>query len=408
MRHEATATGAGSIPVMSERKVSLLGALFVVVGPVSMALYTPAMTEIVHAFGTTESAVKMTLALYFAGFAFAQLIGGPLSDALGRRPVMMIFMAIYVSASLLAVWAPGIEILLAARFLQGIGASAGVAISRAIVRDLFDHEQSSRIMNLIGIMLALGPAIAPTIGGFTMQAAGWHAIFLLMALLGIVVFAAVIFSMRETVVPDMSRLRPRSLASAYLLLLGNSHFMTTALVMAFTSGALYAQATFLPFILMERVGLTAAQFGLSMVLQSGSFFIGALVVRALMARIPAERLVVPGLVLVALGGLGQLAMHVVEPSLWRVMGPVALYAIGIAFVMPAVTTICLHPFRQMAGAASAMMGFLQMGMGLAMGSIGALMGDPVKAMATLIPFMGLSACVCYALYRFRIAGQADA
>ena len=403
MRHDASPAGAGFRPVMSERRVSLLGALFVVVGPVSMALYTPAMTEIVQAFGTTESAVKMTLALYFAGFAFAQLAGGPLSDALGRRPVLMIFMGIYVAASLLALSAPGIETLLAARFLQGVGASAGVAIARALVRDLFDHEQSSRIMNLIGIMLALGPAIAPTIGGFTMQVAGWHAIFLLMALLGVIVFCAAVFSMRETVVPDMSRLRPRALATAYLHLVTNAHFMTTALVLAFTTGALYAQATFLPFILMERVGLTPAGFGLSMILQSGSFFAGALVVRALLERISAERLVVPGLVLVGLGGLGQLAMHVVEPGLWQVMAPVSLYAVGIAFVMPAVTTICLQPFHHMAGAASAMMGFLQMGMGLAMGSIGALMGDPVIAMATLIPLMGLSACALYAVFRLKIA-----
>ncbi|MCB1426692.1 MAG: multidrug effflux MFS transporter [Zhengella sp.] len=407
MRHEGSPSGAGYRPVMTERRVSLLGALFVVVGPVSMALYTPAMTEIVQAFGTTESAVKMTLALYFAGFAFAQLVGGPLSDAMGRRPVMMIFMGIYVAASLLALSAPGIEVLLAARFLQGIGASAGVAVARAMVRDLFDHEQSSRIMNLIGIMLALGPAIAPTIGGFTMQAAGWHAIFLLMAGLGVIVFCAAVFAMHETVVPDMSRLRPAALASAYLHLVGNAHFMTTALVLAFTTGALYAQATFLPFILMERVGLTPAQFGLSMVLQSGAFFVGALVVRALLARVTAERLVIPGLVMVGLGGLGQLAMHVVEPGLWQVMAPVSLYAIGIAFVMPAVTTICLHPFRHMAGAASAMMGFLQMGMGLAMGSLGALMGDPVFAMATLIPFMGLSACVLFAVYKLRVAIGAE-
>ena len=85
------------------------------------------------------------------------------------------------------------------------------------------------------------------------------------------------------------------------------------------------------------------------------------------------------------------------------MAPVSLYAVGIAFVMPAVTTICLQPFHHMAGAASAMMGFLQMGMGLAMGSIGALMGDPVIAMATLIPLMGLSACALYAVFRLKIA-----
>src|SRR5690606_30791872 len=154
------------------------------IGPISMALYTPAMTEIVRAFDTTEAAVKMTLSIYFAGFAIAQLICGPLSDAFGRRPVVMGFMGIYAVASMIAVMAPTIELLILARFLQGIGAAVGVAVSRALVRDLFTREQSARIMNLIGVILSIGPAVSPTIGGLTMELAGWHAIFLLMLAFG--------------------------------------------------------------------------------------------------------------------------------------------------------------------------------------------------------------------------------
>src|SRR5690606_27992445 len=145
---------AGAVPVeplMSERRVSIIGGLIVAIGPISLALFTPAMPEIAHAFGTSEGAVKLTLSLYFAGFAFAQLFCGPLSDGFGRKPVTFAFMAIYLVASLIALLAPSIEVLIAARFLQGVGAAVGVAISRAIVRDLFTHERSARIMNLIGI-----------------------------------------------------------------------------------------------------------------------------------------------------------------------------------------------------------------------------------------------------------------
>ena len=145
-RRSAPASAAGQAPVMTERRVALIGGLMVAIGPISMALYTPAMTEIMRAFGTTEAAVKMTLTLYFGGFACAQLIAGPLSDALGRRPVTFAFMGVYCLASLAALAAPSVEALMVARFLQGIGASAGVAISRAIVRDLFTGERSSRIM----------------------------------------------------------------------------------------------------------------------------------------------------------------------------------------------------------------------------------------------------------------------
>ena len=152
-------TAPVAAPLMSERRVSLLGALLVAIGPISMALFTPAMTEIVRAFGTTEAAVKMTLSLYFAGFALAQLVCGPLSDGFGRKPVALAFMGIYLLASALALFAPTIEFLIAARFLQGVGAAVGVAISRAVVRDLFTNERSARIMNLIGMILGIGPAI---------------------------------------------------------------------------------------------------------------------------------------------------------------------------------------------------------------------------------------------------------
>ncbi|MFD2740406.1 multidrug effflux MFS transporter [Sulfitobacter aestuarii] len=388
-------------PLMSARRVSLIGALLVAVGPVSMALYTPAMPAVGTVFDSPEAVVKLSLTLYFGGFACAQLIAGPLSDALGRRPVTIAFMAIYCLASLGAFLAPSIEVLVLSRFVQGIGASVGVAISRALVRDLFTGEESSRIMNLIGIILALGPALAPTIGGLTLAVAGWRAIFALMVLIGFAVIAVTLLAMRETVTPDRSRLKLGALFRSYAMLLGNGHFLTASLVMAGALGALYAQATFLPFILMSEVGLTPTQFGLGMLMQSGAFFVGSLVVRALMPRIGATPLVPIGLGFIAAGSLGSATLLLWAPSFLHVMVPVSTYAFGIAFVMPAMSTAALAPFARNAGAAAAMLGFLQMGAGLLIGSIGALFGDTVVAMGLLIPLMGATACIAYLLHRAR-------
>jgi MFS transporter, DHA1 family, multidrug resistance protein len=193
-------------------------------------------------------------------------------------------MAIYCLASIIALVAPTIGVLMAAQFLQGVGASAGAAISRAIVRDLFTGERSSRIMNLIGIMLAIGPATAPTIGGITLSIAGWRAIFILMVAFGLAVVLAPAFALRETVVADRSRLNFRSLATSYRQVLRNRQFLGASGAIAGTIGALYAQAIFLPFILFDRVGLTPTRFGLGMLFQSGPFFFGSLLMRGLMAR----------------------------------------------------------------------------------------------------------------------------
>ncbi len=391
---------ATTIPVMSERRVSLLGALLVAIGPVTMALFTPAMPEIVHAFGTTEAAVKLTLSLYFAGFAFAQLVCGPLSDGFGRKPVTFAFLSVYLAASLLALVAPTIEVLIAARFLQGVGAAVGVAISRAIVRDLFTSERSARIMNLIGLILGVGPAFAPTIGGITMELAGWHAIFAVMFAAAVVIILVVQFAMVETVERDLTRIRPRALVRSYGSLLGSRYFVLSALIMTGSIGALYTQATVLPFILMERVGLTPTQFGVGMLMQSGMFFAGALVVRLLLARFNALRLVPPGLLFIAIGSLAlAIGLRLAVPSFLSVMGPVAFFAFGIAFVMPAMLTASLAPYPHIAGAASSLGGFFQMGGGLAGGTIAAMIGDPVLAMATIIPAMGLVAILCWIVWR---------
>ena len=390
------ARGMTAAPLMSERRVGLIGGLLTAIGPISMALYTPAMPAIVEAFGTTEAMVKLTLTLYFGGFAGAQLVAGPLSDALGRRAVTYGFMGIYCAGSLAALLAPSVGLLMLARFVQGVGASAGVAISRALVRDLFEGERSARIMNLIGIVLAAGPAVAPTIGGLVLMAAGWRAIFVVMVGFGLAVVLVTATAMRETVAPDLARLRPRALAASYAAILADRRFRVAAGIVACAVGTLYAQATFLPFILMGRVGLSPAAFGLGMLFQSGSFLLGSLATRVLMDRVGAAALVAPGLGFIAAGSLAlALGLHLREPSFLGVMLPVASFAVGIAFVMPATTTAALAPFPGNAGAAAAMTGFLQMGLGLAVGSVGAALGDPVQAMGLLIPAMGAAACLLW-------------
>src|SRR5690606_20617600 len=214
-------------PLMSERRVSLIGAALVALGPISMALFTPAMPELVRVFGTTDSTIKLTLSLYFAGFALTQLICGPLSDGFGRKPIAIAFIGIYLVASTLALFAPTVEFLIAARFLQGAGAAVGVAISRAIVRDLFTNETSARIMNLIGLILGVGPAFSPTIGGIAMELFGWEAIFVLMVLFGIAVLCIIQFYLVETVTRDLSRIKPLALMKAYGQLMKSSYFISS-------------------------------------------------------------------------------------------------------------------------------------------------------------------------------------
>ncbi|MBB6465300.1 DHA1 family bicyclomycin/chloramphenicol resistance-like MFS transporter [Aminobacter lissarensis] len=386
--------------VMSERRVTIVGAVLAGLGPASLSLFTPAMPEIVHAFGTTEEAVKMTLGLYFAGFALTQLVCGPLSDGYGRKPVALAFLGIYLLGSLGALVAPSIEVLILSRLLQGAGAAVGLSLSRAIVRDLFAHEQSARILNLITLILALAPAIAPTVGGLVMQVAGWHAIFSIMFVMGVASLVTVRFALVETVERDPSRVRPKFVIETYGKLLSSGYFLFSSLVIAGTLGAYYTQATVLPFILMDRLGLTPAQFGLAMLFQSASFISGALVMRSLMPRYGAYRLVPVGL---AVSGAGAAAMAIFlglyEPTFVSVMLPMAMFVFGNAFVMPAMSVATVATFPDNAGAAASLSGFLQMGSGL-LGTVAAgILGDAMLGMSVVVPLMALGAVLAWLAWR---------
>lgn len=383
-------------PIMSTKRTAMLGALLTALAPISMAIYTPAMPELTRVFATNESAIKLSLSLYFAGFAMAQLLAGPTSDAFGRRRASLVFLSIFLGGGLLAIFAPTIEVLLFARLVQGIGASVGMTVARAIVRDQFTGAEASSIMNLIGIMLAVGPAMGPTIGGLSLAAFGWKSVFFLMAGLGAVAILSVVVFLRETTVPDKSLIRPPRLLSAYGTLLTEPRFLLAALVLGGSIGALYAQATMLTFILINTVGLTPTAFGIGMLMQTGAYFFGSIALRYIAPRLGDRRSVMLGLSFSGTGGLLiLLSVFLIPPSFLSIMGPVAVATVGIALLTPSMVTAALAPFPHIAGSASAMMGFIQMGSGFAGGAAASLIGSPLTGFGIIIPAMEFMAVASY-------------
>lgn len=383
--------------LMSERRTAALGAALVAIGPVTMALYTPAMPVLAEAFDTSRSMIKLTLTAYFAGFALTQLICGPLTDAFGRRPVTLAFLLLYLASTLLATFAPTVEWMIVARTLQGIGAAVGISVSRAIVRDQFTGQTSARIMNAIGTMLAIGPAISPTIGGLTLELFGWREIFWFMVVYGVVLMLAVALWMAETNrFIDRANLRPARLVINYITLLRDPRFLRPSLLVGFGIGSIYTLATILPFVLIDQLGLSPSQFGIGMMVQSGSFISGTLVTGRLLRRVDADRLIPYGLTGLVLASAAMVATHQLLPmSFLAVMLPVGLFAFSLATVLPAAMTASLQGFPQMAGAAASMTGFLQFGTGILGSVLAAWLGDPSLAMLIVAPGMPMLAVLCY-------------
>lgn len=382
---------------VSERRVAIVGAAMVALGPVSLALYTPAMPDIARAFATTPAAVHMTLTAFFGGFAVAQLVCGPLSDAFGRKPVGLAFLALYLAGSVGAALAPSIDVLVATRLLQGIGAAAGIALSRAMVRDLFTGQASARIMNLIGIMLAVGPAVSPALGGLALHFSGWHAIFLVMLAYGLMLIVVLKTAIPETLaVRNPAGLKPATLLGNYARLLADPAFLRPSLLIGLTVGGLYALALMMPFVMIDRIGLTPPVYGFAMLAQTACYTLGGLVAQRLMRRLPAERLVPIGLAIVVVAGLAlALSVRLLPLGVPEVLLPVMLWAFGIALIIPASQTAALAKFPEIAGSASALMGFIQMSAGFLAGLAAARFADQAIAAATILPAMAFLAAAVF-------------
>ena len=210
--------------------------------------------------------------------------------------------------------------------------------------------------------------------------------------------------MVETIEPDLGRLKPGPVISAYRELLSDSRFVSAIFVVGGAVGALYTQATILPFVLIDKVGLTPTQFGVGMLMQSGFCLTGSLVVQQLLKRFQAAKLVIPGLVLVSIASVAlALSIQLLPLSFLSVMVPVAIYAFGIAFILPSMMTSAMAPFPHIAGSAAALMGFVQMGSGVVGGVIAAAIGIPVLSMGTVIPGFGAVCVMSYFLYRAAMA-----
>lgn len=381
----AIGTEPAEAPRASELRMGLIGGLMSSTGPVAVTILTPAYPDLVHRFSADPSLLAATATVFFVGFALAHPVSGSLSDGLGRRRVGIAFFGLFAIATFVAMLAPTIEVFLAARLLQGIGASAGISISRALVRDLFVGQQSARVVNRMYIFTGAGPALAPVIGSGLLAVFGYRGILGLLLVHAMLMIAFLARGVPEMRAVDLSRIRFRRLVQNFAVLLENPSFTLPALAIAGVSGALYGQSAIIPFILMDEIGLTPFWFGIMMFVHAGLHVTGSISARYWLARVPARTLVPfaqAGILLSVLWMLGEslLAGH----SLFGVVGPISLAAFSAAHSYPTFVTAGFNDFPEIAGAAASLLGFLQMGAGFLVGLAAVLIGDPGLALGAAL------------------------
>ena len=351
---------------MPPRRMVPLLAGITAVAPLAINIYIPSLPNIAASLQTDTGTVQLTVTLYLVAVAVGQLTLGPLSDRLGRRPVLITGMAVYVLASLAAAVAPDVWSLIAARVLQALGGCAGLVLGRAIVRDIYDRDTSASMLGYVTTVMVIVPMAAPTIGGLLDVAFGWRSSFVLVAALGAVMLGLVLTALPETHPPQKGNSDGSTspIRGESLKLLRDKAFLGYAGVASAGAGMYFSFIAGAPFLVVGPMGRKPYEYGLWFVCLAGGYMTGNFISGRLSQRAGLDRLLAFGAVLAVFGGVlvvaAALFLPLSPPSLFLPMILVSI-ANGFTTANGIAGAVSVNP--RLAGAASGFAGAAQMATG---------------------------------------------
>jgi len=363
----------------------------------STHLYTPSMPHLSDYFQTTPAVVKLSLSLNALAFGCMQIVYGPLSDRLGRRPIMLLGMVGFSLASLICALAQTISQLIVMRIGQGLFSAAEAVLVYAIIHDYFEDADMVRALAIYGMAVALAPATAPIIGGYIHVWLGWRFNFILIALIGCLTTLMIWRVLPETSTPQGSDIQLGRIVRDYGNLLGNKHFMNYAVMTGAGSGFIMAMVTSGPFILISYLGVPVQNYGLFMVGPVSTYIISNLITRQLVGRFDMVTILKTGIGIAAIGAL-SLALMVFSDNV-SLAGLVSIFSLttfGLGPVWAIAPMKALHTTDRPTGIASAMINTVPMIMGaLAALSLSIFHDDTARPLAGTILGLLLIAVISY-------------
>lgn len=347
------------------RLLALLIAL-TAVGPATLNIVVPALPGLARTMGTDAGTVQLTLSLYLFSLAGAQLLLGPLSDRFGRRPVVLAGLTLNVAASILAIAASSIGALIATRILQAIGASAGIVIGRAIVRDLFERDRAAAMLGLVTTAMVVAPMVAPMLGGLLDTAFGWEALFLFIAVLSAVVLIWAVIELPETR-PAGAAQTPGMLWHHWGALLREPKFYGYTLCGALGSGPFFVFLGGAPHVVVTLMGRTSAEYGVWFAITALGYMAGNFAASRLSQRFGVDAMIAGGAAFEFAGACLTLTLVATMPQAGPeiIFLPQLITSFGNGVLLPNCIAGAVSVRPEAAGTASGMLGFVQMSVGAA-------------------------------------------
>ena len=344
---------------MNFRTILILGALSAF-GPLAIDFYLPAFPAMALAFGTDEQHVQLTLAAYFLGLSIGQLMYGPVADRFGRRIPLLTGVGLFTAASLACAYAPNLEWLLGARFVQALGGCAGMVISRAIVSDKCDAVGSAKVFSQLMLVMGLAPILAPMLGGLLVNTTGWQSIFLALSGFSALAAVAVALGLPESMPAHVPRQPLSGALRQYGRLLSDPVYLGHALTGGIAIAGMFAYIAGSPFVFIKLYGVPAEHFGWLFGTNAAGFILVAQVNARLLAKRGPAFLLARTVWIYLAAGLTLLAVSSLHTEqLWPLLIPLFICIASLGCILPNASACAMNGQGARAGSASAMLGCLQ-------------------------------------------------
>lgn len=378
--------------------ILLMGALTSLI-PFTIDMYLPAFPILADVYETNATAVQLSLTACLLGLALGQLITGALSDVQGRRKPLLISLVAYIVASVACIFAPNIYIFVLLRFVQGFAASGGLVISRAIVRDVSNGAELTRLFALLMVVNNLVPLLAPSVGSGVLLFADWRGIFLVLTVLGIVLLLISAFRLKESLPPE--KRVPSNLGTTFSNFAGilkNRQFTGYALAQGFLIGGVFAYVSGTPFIYQNIYGVSPQVFSLLFGMNGIGLILGSYAVGRFSYVWSEKRFLETALYSATGAGAVLLAVVLLQGPLWAVVIPIFFFVMSIGVVGTAAFTLAMESQGHVAGSASALLGLLPFILGAATAPLVGIAGENTAVpMGVVIFSMCLIALLAYLL-----------
>ncbi|WP_060485295.1 multidrug effflux MFS transporter [Pseudomonas sp. NBRC 111123] len=369
---------------MNLRMVLILGALSAF-GPLAIDFYLPAFPAMAQAFATDEKHIQATLAAYFLGLSIGQLAYGPVADRFGRRKPLLFGVALFTLASLACAYAPNLDTLIVARFVQALGGCAGMVLSRAIVSDKCDPVASAKVFSQLMLVMGLAPILAPMLGGVLVNVSGWQSIFLALSLFSAASLFAVSLGLPESLPAHMPRQPLSGALRQYLRLLADRVFMGHALTGGIAIAGMFAYIAGSPFVFIKLYGVPAEHYGWLFGTNAAGFILVAQVNARLLAKRGPAFLLVRAVWLYLAAGLVLLGVAALRPAqLWPLLVPLFVCIASLGCIIPNASACAMSGQGARAGSASALMGCVQFSVAASAASLVGVLHDGSAVPMTLV------------------------